>query len=553
VRKVVDAAGKPIHLMQPSVSLSHDGARVLVMQPAPVVPQAWERYRPVDDYPGLQIVADQPGQPIEESIYRPQLYAVVDLATGSLRPLTDAPNDIDMQLRDVTSAWAADGRVAVLGAYPPLASVKGNAARILPCALAVVSPANAGFQCLESTPGRELGGPRHAERPQVVQIVWPADGHTLLTRSATPAAPDHVTTTSYVERDGTWHRVGTVASKSELRLSIRESIDERPVLVGSVGARASRDLLDPNPQLRDVAMGTAIPYSWRDDDGDLWTGALVRPPSYDAKRRYPLVVQTHGLDKSRYLVDGPSPTGYAARAFAAKDMLVLQVQEIGKGDGTYRESPLGAAGYRAAIRQLAREGHIDTAKVGIIGWSHYGPYVLQGLVDEPSTYAAATFAEASFNAYSEYLINIDYMGAARERMSRAQVGPKPFGAGLPTWLERSAGFKTDRVCAPVLWQANGPAALVYGWDSYAALRAQNKPVDFLYIRNGHHVLVKPQERLIEQGMNVDWYDYWLNDHRDSHPAKAAQYARWDRMRAGPRCGDAGNTPAAARDTAAAGH
>ena len=63
------------------------------------------------------------------------------------------------------------------------------------------------------------------------------------------------------------------------------------------------------------------------------------------------------------------------------------------------------------------------------------------------------------------------------------------------------------------------------------MRAQDKPVDLLYIRNGDHVLVKPWQRLAEQGRNVDWYDYWLNGRKDPDPAKAARYKLWDRMKA----------------------
>ncbi|MGH8159752.1 MAG: hypothetical protein ACREPQ_16670 [Rhodanobacter sp.] len=100
----------------------------------------------------------------------------------------------------------------------------------------------------------------------------------------------------------------------------------------------------------------------------------------------------------------------------------------------------------------------------------------------------------------------------------------------------------DRICTPVLFQFNSPVALVYGWDDYAALRAQNKPVDLFYIRNGDHVLVKPRERLAEQGMNVDWYDYWLNGHKDLDPAKVEQYRRWDAMKALPRCETAAAVP-----------
>jgi hypothetical protein len=47
--------------------------------------------------------------------------------------------------------------------------------------------------------------------------------------------------------------------------------------------------------------------------------------------------------------------------------------------------------------------------------------------------------------------------------------------------------------------------------------------------------VKPWQRLAEQGMNVDWFDYWLNGHKDPDLAKHAQYARWDLLKPTSEC------------------
>src|SRR5579863_3828396 len=62
-------------------------------------------------------------------------------------------------------------------------------------------------------------------------------------------------------------------------------------------------------------------------------------------------------------------------------------------------------------------------------------------------------------------------------------------------------------------------------------RKTSRLIYLFYIRNGIHVLVKPLERLAEQGINVDWYDYWLNGHKDPDPTKVEQYKSWDAMKA----------------------
>ena len=49
--------------------------------------------------------------------------------------------------------------------------------------------------------------------------------------------------------------------------------------------------------------------------------------------------------------------------------------------------------------------------------------------------------------------------------------------------------------------------------------------------DGIHVEQKPYDRMISQGGNVDWFDFWLNGHEDADSEKAEQYARWRSLRA----------------------
>jgi len=188
-------------------------------------------------------------------------------------------------------------------------------------------------------------------------------------------------------------------------------------------------------------------------------------------------------------------------------------------------------GYVAAIEQLDAEGLIDSHKVGIIGFSRSGWYVLNSLLHAKKYFAAATLAECTYISYGEYIINADYFAQlGRARQIASALGSEPFGAGLQKWITDSPGFSTDKIDIPVLFEENDPVALVYTWDLYAAMRLQSKPVELLYMRNGEHVLRKPMERLASQEMNVDWYDFWLNGHEDPDPAKSEQYVRWRELR-----------------------
>ena len=88
-------------------------------------------------------------------------------------------------------------------------------------------------------------------------------------------------------------------------------------------------------------------------------------------------------------------------------------------------------------------------------------------------------------------------------------GAQPFGAGLKKWIEEAPGFNLDRVKAPLMVTAITLGCVLMEWEVYASLKLQGKPVSFLYISNGQHVLQNPLERLASQGTTFDWFRFWL--------------------------------------------
>jgi hypothetical protein len=57
-----------------------------------------------------------------------------------------------------------------------------------------------------------------------------------------------------------------------------------------------------------------------------------------------------------------------------------------------------------------------------------------------------------------------------------------------------------------------------------------KPVDFIYLPRGTHLLNKPSERIVSQQGNVDWFRFWLKGEEDPDSAKGEQYAHWRELR-----------------------
>jgi dienelactone hydrolase len=221
----------------------------------------------------------------------------------------------------------------------------------------------------------------------------------------------------------------------------------------------------------------------------------------------------------------------AGRALAARDLLVLQVDEPDP-TGTWQESEQnGVDVYLAAIDQLAADGLVDPKRVGITGYSSTGQYVAKAITLAPDRFAAAALANTDPGTLTGYETYIDYvMPQYAVKAAKSFAGEKPYGIGLQRWFERAPGFRTDAIRAPVLISAADPQHLISLWGLYAPLRDQGKPVELQYFRSGAHNLAKPLQILAHQEMLVDWFDFWLNGHEDSASAKTEQYVRWRGMR-----------------------
>lgn len=541
---VVDAGiGVQLSLVSRSystvISLSPSGHYAVVTNIAAHVPAAWESYESKYASSFYKIIADESGKEPKIDFFRPLQYELIDLRNGNMSPLVDAPlGEATGFYNPPRAVWSQDeSEVALTNTFLPLDEPATNHPT-RPC-VTVVAIATRNVECVKESPAADRDKPSTA---RLFSLEWRASGQQLLLRYIDspfqPATPHEL----FERESGIWKAVTNpsaidLALKEspgpEFSIDVHESVNEPPVLTATdANGVESKRIWDPNPLFNKIKYGQASVYKWRDEAGHEWTGGLVKPPDYIDGRRYPLVIQTHGFNPHEFLTDGYSATANAARPLASRGIVVLQIGEITTDAlGTPREpAENGREGYVAAIEKLASEGLVDSRRVGIIGFSRTGWYVLDSLIHEPKYFVAATLAESTYESFGEYVLNADYTGTQRAKGIAEGIGSEPFGAGIKQWISDSPGFNTDKIQVPVLFEADNPPFLIYSWDIYAALRLQRKPVELLYFRNGEHVLTKPLERLASQEITVDWYDFWLNRHEDPDPAKAEQYARWRELR-----------------------
>jgi dipeptidyl aminopeptidase/acylaminoacyl peptidase len=333
--------------------------------------------------------------------------------------------------------------------------------------------------------------------------------------------------------DGAWAVSATTESAERNRLidvSVKQGLNERPVLVATDNlTKSSRVIWDPNPQLKDIDLGEASVFKWKDKNGREWFGGLYKPPDFTKGRRYPLVIQNHGFSERYFSPSGLFPSAFAARELAAVGILVLQVQDCPYSDSP-EEGPCNVAGYEAAVKQLVVDGLVDPDQVGIVGFSRTCYYVMEALTKSTLRFKVASITDGINAGYLQYITAVTSPDDVFLRDAEGLNGARPFGEGLQQWLKRSPEFNVDQVKTPLLVVAIGQSSLLGMWEPYAALRCLNKPVELVMLAEGTHVLTNPAERMASQGGTVDWFRFWLKGEEDPDPAKAEQYVRWRQLR-----------------------
>jgi len=512
-----------------SFSLSPDGRSVVTILKAEHPSEtAWARYKAPPGY-------DKFKMPLDTSAYH-----LIDLTSGSKKLLVDAPcgKNQDWHSYLLTASWSADGQSLLLpDTFFPLnvTDPKEIADRESRPYIAVLRLKTGDLsKVLAVKAGLDK------ERYAVQDARFEDDRTVVVNFDRSYFLPDGpLAAIFHQEATGNW-RQGAGSedprlAKLPIKVQKRESINQPPlILAEDKTSHDSRTIWDPNPQLKEIALGTAEVIHGKDSSGYEWEAGLVKPPGYTPGKRYPLVIQTHGFGKGRFLSSGVFTSAFAARALAAQGMVVVQIGWNANNMGTPREGPGEILLYESVVKKLAEEGLVDSAKVGAIGFSRSVYHVLAVISFAEHPLAAASVTDGVTFGYFEYLSAVD---SGLEREADVINGGKPFsGKGLKKWLARSPEFNMDKVRTPLLVLPAGASSVFADWEPYAALRYLKKPVDLIMLQDGTHVMTNPTQRLTSETTNVDWFRFWLKDEEDPDPAKAEQYARWRDLR---RLQDAG--------------
>jgi len=507
------------------LALSPNGELVVTALPVADVPSSWkELYPPPRDNvsPLAQMHTGRQDQSFKANSNWPvREYVLINLQSGTVEDLTGAPlsGDAGWWGDGGSLRWSSDSGAILL----PHTFLKSNSPMPSRPCMAVADLVSKTRTCVE-TMKIQSEGYRLIRSDSFVNRGRQKVSIDFQNEEGLSGTTEYRLTLS-----GYWELVrnskeASSGDNQHTKVSIRQGLNNPPLLVVT-NNETSRTLWNPNPQLASVELANVSIYNWKDSDGIQHYGGLYKPIGYKAGQPYPLVIQTHGFNAAEFEPSGSFSTAFAAQALAAAGIMVLQIAEHCPLS-TLDEGRCAVSAYEAASRQLTTDGLVDPKRIGIIGFSRTGFYVMQTLTMSSLQVRAASITDANTGDYFQY-----WQGEWLAANYDAIIGAPPFGvAGLQQWLKRSPGFNLEKIAAPLMVTAAGPRGVIFMWQPYAALRYLHKPVDLIMLNTSEHVLTNPAVRMASLSGTVDWFRFWLQDFEDSNPSKAEQYARWRELR-----------------------
>jgi dipeptidyl aminopeptidase/acylaminoacyl peptidase len=284
-------------------------------------------------------------------------------------------------------------------------------------------------------------------------------------------------------------------------------------------------LHDPNAQLRSAYSPQVEQLTWRTGDGRTVAGTLLTPPG-PPLRAAPLFVNYYlcagflrGGEGDEWPIPSLLDAGFAVACINAVPMKGPQ-----DAVATYKA---GLDAVRSLISLLSKRGLVDRHRVAMGGFS-FGSEVAIWTAIHSDLLAAVSIASAQGEP-SEYWMSA-MPGSDHPRLTR-----EVWGLGRPEetplrWKLVSPALNAERIQAPVLFQLPEQEARRIP-ELYARLSLAGTPTELYAFPGEAHIKVQPRHRAAVYERNLDWFLYWLQDHRDPAPAKSNQYHLWGLLKA----------------------
>lgn len=301
---------------------------------------------------------------------------------------------------------------------------------------------------------------------------------------------------------------------------LRQSVNLKPdIYVSNVTSWKPRRITDINPWVKDYANEEGEVINYRNEGWDI-EALLIKPPGFDKRKKYPLIVVVHGGPNWHKLNEWqPDWEQYPLKAYAAEGYVMLFPNF--RGSANYgvdfiktTHYDLGGQDYRdvmCGVDYLLKQGYIDEKRMGICGWS-YGGFLTPAIITRTDRFKAAQFGAGlpSIEAMYGSLWTV-------ERILHKAFDDYPWDNGT-MHVQYSPLYHAHKVKTPTLIQHGdkdprcplGGAVLFY-----KALKSYGVPTVLEIYPGMGHSITEPllYKRILTK--NLEWFNKWLKDDRST--------------------------------------
>lgn len=288
-------------------------------------------------------------------------------------------------------------------------------------------------------------------------------------------------------------------------------------LLATAGA-APTQLTQMNAEaLKDIEMGEASSFTFKGWNGDMVQAWQVKPPGFDANKKYPLLLLMHGGPENSW--GNLFHYRWNAQLFAAAGYVVIEPNFHGSSGFGLKfmdsiKGQWGGAPYEdqmKAVDTALTWPYIDSTRIAAAGAS-YGGYMANWVEGHTDRFRTIVSHDGLYDLVS-MLYSGDFVGGTmQEFKGTAWENQQALIDQAPSTYAKN--FKT-----PMLIVHGGNDYRVdqsQGFAMFQVLQAKHVPSKLLYFEEENHWVLKPADSILWYHTVLDWLDEWVKPDRAAY-------------------------------------